>query len=78
MEKLRQGLPVWVKFGKQKVAGTVLEWAWASQGDYQWVRVELEQVNALAPAQTLRQVYPHPVQSYRLTHRKETPEQSSL
>jgi hypothetical protein len=77
MENLQKGMPVWVKFGKkQRIAGTVLEWAWASQGDYQWVGVELELEleNKLVPGQVLRSVYQKTVQSYRLTHRTVNPD----
>jgi hypothetical protein len=69
MRNPEKGDKVWVRLGKQKEAGIVLDTAFSSEGDYLQVKVELLVVNALSPGQLLRQVYPKPVQSYKLTKR---------
>ncbi len=71
--KIACGMPVWVRFGRGKKAtkerGIILDFADCAEGDYYWTKVELFKDNPLSPGQTLRQVYPQPVQSYRLSIR---------
>jgi hypothetical protein len=69
VKKPERGEKVWVELGKRKEAGIVLDTAFSSEGDYLQVKVELLVVNTLSPSQLLRQVYPKPVQSYKLTKR---------
>ncbi len=69
MKNPEKGSRVWVQLGKRKEAGIVLDTAHSSEGDYLQCKVELLAVNPLVPEQLLRQVYPKPVQSYKLTKR---------
>ena len=68
-----RGARVWVKLGSKKEAGILLNFGFSSEGDYMQCKIELLVVNPLVPGgQLLRQVYPHPIQSYKLTKRYET------
>jgi len=68
--KLEKGMRVWVPFGKERIAGVVLDFTDSRQcRDYEQVKVQLLKVNPLSPGQLLRQVYPRPIQSYKLTKR---------
>lgn len=69
MKHLEKGDRVWVQLSGTKTAGIVLDTAFSAEGDYLQCKVELLIVNPLAPEQLLRQVYPKPVQSYKLTKR---------
>ncbi len=71
MKNLEKGARVWVQLGKSKEAGILLDWAFSPEGAYYQCKVELLKVNPLAPTQLLRQVYPRPIQSYKLTQRHE-------
>ena len=64
-----RGARVWVQLGKRKEAGILLDFAFSSEGDYMQCKVELLKVNPFSPGQLLRQVYPQPIQSYKLTKR---------
>lgn len=70
--KVEKGVEVWVQLhkGQQKIAGTILDWAFSSEGDYLQCKVELEIDNPLSPGQVLRQIHPKPIQSYKLSQRK--------
>ena len=67
--KLEQNARIWVQLGKKKEAGVLLEWCDSPNGDYQQCKVELLAANPFSPGQLLRNVYPRPVQSYKLTQR---------
>jgi hypothetical protein len=70
MKHPEKGARVWVRLEGTKIAGIVLDSGFSSRGDYDECKVELLTVNYLAPGQQLlRQVYPRPVQSYKLTKR---------
>jgi transposase len=69
MKNPEKGARVWVKLDGAKTAGIVLDTAFSSEGDYMQVKVELLAINPLAPEQLLRQIYPKPIQSYKLTKR---------
>jgi len=70
MDRLEKGMRVWVAFGKQKEAGILLDFeGMKTVGNYQRCKVELLKANPLSAGQLLRQTYPHPVQSYKLTKR---------
>lgn len=82
MKYPEKGARVWVQMsaGKKvagimttkKVAGIVLDSAFSAEGDYMQCKVELLVVNPFSPAQQLlRQVYPKPLPSYKLTSRYE-------
>jgi hypothetical protein len=64
-----KGARVWVQLSGAKTAGIVLDTAISAEGDYLQCKVELLVVNPLAPDQLLRQAYPRPIQSYKLTKR---------
>jgi hypothetical protein len=72
MKDPEKGAKVWVQLAGKKVAGIVQDTAFSSEGDYMQCKVELLVVNPLVPGQLLRQIYPHPIQSYKLTKRYET------
>ena len=69
MKNLEKGMRVWVQLGKTKEAGVLQDFAFSAEGNYYQCKVELLKVNPLAPAQLLRQAYPQPIQSYKLTKR---------
>ncbi len=71
MKDFEKGARVWVQMGKRKEAGIVLDTAFSAEGDYMQVKIELLVVNTLSPGQLLRQIYPRPIQSYKLTKRLE-------
>jgi hypothetical protein len=79
-EKVNYGVPVYVRFGQGKKAtkekGIILDFADSAEGNYYWTKIELIKENPLSPGQILRQVHPHPIQSYRLTQR--TPDEDEL
>ncbi len=68
--KLEKGARVWVQMGKQKEAGILLDFT-DNRGDCDGMqcKVELLKVNPFSPGQLLRQVYPRPIQSSKLTKR---------
>lgn len=70
MKHPEKGARVWVQLaGKKKIAGIILDSGFSAEGDYDVCKVELLVVNPLSPGQLLRQVYPKPIQSYKLTKR---------
>jgi hypothetical protein len=69
MKKLENGARVYANIGGKKEPGILLDSAWSSAGDYSQCKVELLKENPLTPGQLLRGVYPHPIQSYKLTRR---------
>jgi hypothetical protein len=71
MKKLEKGARVYVAFGKRREPGVLLDFTDSAAGDYDQCQIELLKENPLSPGQLLRGVYPHPVQSYKLTKRYE-------
>jgi hypothetical protein len=69
MKKLKKGARVYVQFGSKREAAILLDYADSPNGDYQQCKVELLKENPLSPGQLLRNVYPKPVQDYKLTKR---------
>lgn len=71
MKHPEKGARVWVQLNGKKEAGIVLDSGFSSEDNYDQCKVELLVVNPLAPGgqQLLRQVYPKPIQSYKLTKR---------
>lgn len=67
--KLEKNARCYVSFGKKQEAAILLEFTDSPNGDYQQCKVELIKENLLSPGQLLRNVYPKPIQSYRLTQR---------
>ncbi len=72
MKNLEKDMRVWVQLAGKKTAGIVLDTAFSSEGGSMQCKIELLVVNPLVPAQLLRQVYPKPIQAYKLTLRRET------
>ena len=65
---------VWVKQGKTKVPGKMLESRFAHEGDYEWCRVEVYHepvVTSVASTKATVHALPKPIQSYRLSRRRE-------
>lgn len=73
MDSVQRGQSVWVQLHKSqpKIAGTILDYAFSPNGDYLQCMVELELPNPLVAGQVLRQIYPQPIQSYKLSKRQE-------
>lgn len=72
IDAIEKGLAVWAQVhqGQAKIAGTIIDYAFSAEGNYLQCMVELELPNPMLPGQVIRQIYPKPIQSYKLTRRK--------
>lgn len=66
-----ENAPVWVEIRKIRYAATVLEWGFASSGDYDWCKLQLEQEIFFLDGSKQKRtwIHPKPIQSYKLRKR---------
>lgn len=77
--QIKEGLLVWVpasciggKKGQPDVPGTILQWAFSSEGDYLQCKVEVQiDLPGWQGPITQKRVHPRPIQSYHLKKRVE-------
>lgn len=67
MDNIKKGLPVFVKTGKEKVPGTIINYGYSREGDYLNCEIELYRLNPLN-AEIVRSTVKN-VQSYKLSPR---------
>jgi hypothetical protein len=65
MSQVEKGVRFTVKIDGKEYTGTILDSAFSSEGDYLQCKCELEINNPLT-GQTIKSVYPKPIQSYKL------------
>lgn len=65
MNQVADGVRFTVKIKGKEYTGTILEHRFSSEGDYYQCKCELEIPNPLTK-QTIKSVYPKPIQSYKL------------